>query len=145
MKRLMICALLIALLVGCSNEEDPNVYREPCSICHKEVESWISTVYGDKICASCFYQEGYSVCRGCNLAYSTSEFDCADGYCTDCAEENVWGCSLCEALYGLDHLVDLGDGYYICPKCAGNFLSDETEIIKKESPLISRLDRFPGN
>lgn len=143
MKKFLWVLAVLFLTAGCGQKQDQYVQKESCEVCMEFVDRWIPTVYEGEICASCFCKSEYSVCRGCNLAYDISEFDCVDGYCTGCAEKNAWGCSICESLYGIDHLVDLGDGYYICPECAKQFLSDETNAVKKNSPFVSRMEIFP--
>lgn len=131
------------LLTGCNQKQTAYVYKETCEICHESVEQWIPTVYESKVCADCFYQNGWEICRGCGLAYDPSDFDCVDGYCTGCAEENTWGCSICESWLGLDHLVDIGDGYYLCPDCASGLILGKCDEIKKNSQFVSRLEQFP--
>ena len=148
MKRIVFCLLMLSALVGCSNtqSEENYVYTEPCSICSDSVDRWIETAYGDNICARCFMENDWDVCASCGLAYDLNEFDCADGYCTGCAELKTWQCSVCEGQYALDHLADLGNGYYLCTGCAGSYLLEAAPEISSEieaiSPFVSRDDYF---
>ena len=146
-KKLLIAVVIVALLAGCAGEQG-TVEKERCNVCGDDVDRFIRTVYEDYICASCFWKDGWQICRGCDLAYDLDEFDCADGYCTGCAETYAWSCSVCEERYGLDHLVDLGNGYYLCAACtAPRILDNAPEIagdIAAISPFAQRGDDYVG-
>lgn len=139
-KRLLSIIIAAAIFIpGCS-EQETVVYTERCGVCGDDVPRFIRTVYEDYICASCFWEEGWQMCRGCDLAYSLDEFDCADGFCSNCAENESWSCSVCEERYGFDHLVDLENGYYLCATCAGPYILESAPDVPSEvaefSPFI---------
>lgn len=141
MKKLLAAVSAVVLLAGCSVKQEP-AYTERCKVCGDDVDRFIRTVYGDNICASCFWEEVWQMCRECGLAYDLDEFDCADGYCAGCAETETWYCSVCEMRYGLDHLVDLGNGYYLCSSCAAPCLLEAVPEIAGDvadmSPFVAR-------
>lgn len=124
MKRLLAVAAACLLMTGCGQVEELPEFTEKCSICLEEVDSWLDTSGGDRICARCFSQENWQVCLSCGKAYDPSGFDDADGYCAECADTETWYCSLCEESFGLEHLADLKNGYYLCANCAGLLLRE---------------------
>lgn len=141
MKKILVLLLGLPLLFGCTAQrEEP--YTELCMECGEYVQQLIQTDDAG-ICASCFQQENWQVCRGCQVAYQPDLFS-ADGYCIGCSESLTWWCSVCEEGYGLDHLADLGNGYFLCAKCAGQYLlSADPSIagyIQELSPYRSRLE-----
>lgn len=147
MKRsILIVFATILVLCGCTERESTDVYTERCSVCGDDVDRFIRTVYDDYVCASCFWKEDWQMCNGCGLAYDLNEFDCADGYCSGCSELETWPCSVCEERFALAHMLDVGDGYYLCAQCSGQFLFEANpqigDEIKENSPLISRYEQF---
>lgn len=119
-KRLAAFTAAIALLLsGCgSSAEKVNCYE-----CGDLVDRWI--VYGDSdvICARCFSNDGFLICKECGLAYRpVIDEGCADGYCGACAETKTWYCSICENRLDLDELADFGNGYYLCGRCLINHI-----------------------
>ena len=140
MKRIVAAAVVLFLLTGCGKQE--TVYTESCAVCRDDVDRFIRTVYEDYVCASCFWIERWQICNGCGLAYNPDEFNCADGYCSGCAEEETWYCSKCETRHALEHLLDLGNGFSLCPECAAPYLlesdPDIPQKIERSSPFVPK-------
>ena len=119
MKRLFSAAIAAMFLFLCGCGAD--VETETCFICGEQIDRWI--VYGDSdvICARCFSDDGFLICKECGLAYRpVIDEGGADGYCGACAETKTWYCSICENRLDLDELADFGNGYYLCGRCLLN-------------------------
>ena len=136
MKRIAaVFILVVVFLSGCAEKEE--IYTERCCVCGDDVEKFIRTVYGDYICASCLWKEEWQICSECGLVYNPEEFDCADGYCTGCTETETWFCSGCEGRCALNHLLDLGNGYYLCATCATPYLLEASPDLPGEVKVFS--------
>lgn len=152
-KVLLVSVMAVALfLSGCNDSTE----KVNCYECGDLVDRWIECGPDDAICARCFQENGYQICRGCGYAYNPKYTDSYDGYCAGCAELQTWTCSLCEERYALDRLADLGDGYYLCADCTLYYLEClEKEYMepgtgpiawtKENSPIYSRDDYIRGN
>lgn len=119
-KRLAAFTAAMALLLsGCGTESEAET--ETCFRCGERIDRWIPYSNSDFLCARCFVDDRFLVCRECGFAYRpVIDEGGADGYCGSCAETKTWYCSICENRIDLDELADFGNGYYLCGRCLLN-------------------------
>lgn len=111
MRKIIAFVLAALVLTGCERKETVRCYN-----CGDQVDRWIST-WDESVCATCFAQYGYQICLDCGLAYDADDWDAADGYCANCADENTWNCSICEECFDVDDLAEIEPGYFLCAGC----------------------------
>lgn len=140
---ILTCILLVsAILCGCSGEAE----MRTCYRCGDQVDRWIEFGDSDVICAKCFADGGFQVCRKCWASYD-KYCDAYDGYCPDCSETQTWYCSVCEQRLDVDHLADFGNGYFLCGRCLLNSIDVPDEMaddLAVFSGFISRNEYLEG-
>ena len=142
-RRLLSYVIAALLLTGCSTQGSNYSEPERCALCSEEMNYgiWAS---GDQLCAKCFVDKGYMLCKLCRNAYMPGwDEEGADGYCGGCSKTRTWYCSVCESRLDIEQLADFGNGYYLCGRCLFNSIEvpdGMADALAESSLYISRYE-----